>query len=455
MENYKQLENERVSKLLLRFSIPAIVGMLVNALYNVVDRIFVGNSVGTLGIAGITVGFPLMLLMMAFTMLIGLGANSLVSIRLGEKKKEEAELILGNAIVLLIIVSLAFTVAGLVFLNPLMRFFGASRQVLPYANAYMQIILVGTVFQGIGFGMNNFIRGEGNPKTAMLTMIIGAVLNAILCPVFIFGLRMGIRGSALATVLSWTVSALWVTGYFFFGKSSVKIRRHNLKLDRQTVLQIIMLGLAPFSLQVAAGLVSVIFNKSLVYYGGDIAISGMGIIISIFTVILMPLLGINQGMQPIIGFNYGARRYDRVKEAFKLAIMAATALVTFGFLMIEIFPKQIVGIFNSSDPELLEFTTWALRVFLIFLPVVGFQIVSANYFQAVGKPKQAAFLSLSRQLLFLIPTVLILPLFFSLHGVIMAGPVADLASSVLTGIWIYRELKHLEDRHRSTVSVES
>lgn len=457
MDRSKQLGEEKVSKLLLKFSVPAIIGMLANALYNVIDRIFIGNSdgpfAGSLGIAGITVGFPLMLIMMAFMMLVGIGANSLVSIRLGEGKKDEAELILGNAFVLLIIISLGISALGLIFLDPLLRLFGASETILPYARAFMQIILVGTVFQGIGFGMNNFIRGEGNPLVAMLTMLLGTVLNVILCYIFIQHLGMGIRGSALATVIAQAAAAAWVLYYFMGGKSTLKIRRKNLGLDPQIVLKVFSLGSAPFALQIASSIVSMVFNLSLGHYAGDIAISGMGIITSILTLIQMPIFGVNQGVQPIIGYNYGAKKFDRVKEALKLAIMAATAIVLIGFAVSEIFPRQLVTLFNQNE-ELVNFTTYGMRVFFLFLPVIGFQIISANYFQAVGKPQQAAFLSLSRQLLLLVPAVLILPLFYGINGVIIAGPVADICSAVLTGLFLLREIRNLDQKHQTSIDAQ-
>ncbi|MCX7747680.1 MAG: MATE family efflux transporter [Clostridia bacterium] len=451
MERSKQLGEGRVMDLLLKFSIPAIIGMLVNAMYNVVDRIFIGNSVGKLGLAGITIGFPIMLIMMAFMMLIGLGANSLVSLKLGEGKKEEAERILGNAFILLILVSLGITLFGLLFLDPMLKLFGASRDVLPYAREFMQIILLGAVCQGIGFGMNNFIRGEGNPRTAMLTMLIGAVLNAALCPVLIFGLGMGIRGSALATVIAQGISSAWVLYYFISGKSTLKIRKTNFSLDKKLVGKVVALGSAPFLLQLASSLVNVILNNSLSYYGGDVAVSGMGIVTSILTLIMMPIFGINQGVQPIIGYNYGAKKYDRVKEALKLAIIAATIIVVIGFVITELFPRQIASLFNSKDEKLIEFSSYALRGFMIFLPVIGFQIIGANYFQAIGKAKYSALLSLSRQVLLLIPAVLILPLFFKLQGVVMAGPVADLGASILTAFLILKELRRLDEKHKKQV----
>ncbi len=454
MDHSKQLGEEKVSKLLLKFSIPAIVGMLVNALYNVVDRIFIGNGVGPLGIAGITIGFPIMLVIMAFAMLIGIGANSLISIRLGEGKKEEAELILGNAMVLLISIALVISTIGMIFLEPLLRVFGASEAVLPYAKDYLGIILWGTVAQTIGFGMNNFIRAEGNPGIAMFTMLIGAILNTILDPIFIFVFGWGIKGAAIATVLSQVVSAAWVLYHFLGGKSTLKVHLKNLKLHLPMVVKIITLGTAPFLMQMAASLLHAIMNKSLTVYGGDIAVSGMGIVMSITMLILMPIFGINQGAQPIIGYNYGALKFDRVKKALKLAIIAATSIAFIGFAATRVFPVQLVAMFNREDTELLKFGERAIKTFLIFLPIIGFQIVSANYFQAVGKPKHASFLSLSRQVLILIPAMLILPRFYGLDGVLMAGPLSDLTSSIITGIFLFVEMKHLDAKHQESQTQE-
>ncbi|MGB8454084.1 MAG: MATE family efflux transporter [Anaerocolumna sp.] len=451
MDNSKQLGEVKILKLLIKFSIPAIIGMLVNALYNVVDRVFIGNGVGYRGIAGITVAFPVMLVMMAFSMLIGIGANSLVSIRLGQNKKEEAEAIFGNAVCLLILISLVLSIAGLVFLNPLLRLLGSSNDILPYARDYLRIILLGGVFQAIGMGMNNFIRSEGNPKIAMYTMLIGALLNTILDPVFIFVFHWGMSGAAFATVLSQIVSAIWVFAYFLRGKSLLKIQYKNLRLKASVVNGILALGLAPFAMQIAASAQNLIMNTSLVTYGGDIAISGMGIVNSIITLMIMPLFGINQGVQPIIGYNYGAKRYDRVKEAYKLAVLFATVIVVIGWSVTRLFPEQLVYLFNRKDAELISFGTRAIKRFMMFLPVIGFQIISANYFQAIGKPKHSALLGLSRQVLILIPALIILPKFFGLEGVISAGPLADVVSTVVTGIFIVIEMKRLDSRHESTL----
>jgi putative MATE family efflux protein len=454
MEHSKQLGEEKISKLLLKFSIPAITGMVVNALYNVVDRIFVGQGVGKDAIAGITIGFPLMIVMMAFGMLIGLGATSLISIRLGEHNKPEAERIVGNAFSLLVGISLVLTALGIIYLNPLLISFGASAKVLPFARDYLRIILFGGVFQGIGFGMNNFIRAEGNPKIAMYTMVIGAITNTVLDPVFIYTFKMGIKGAAWATIISMAISAAWVLFYYLSGQSTLKLHWANLKPVPRLTGQILAIGSAPFAMQMAAGGITLVLNRLLVKYGGDLAVSGMGIVNSVMMLILMPVFGINQGAQPIIGYNYGAQQFDRVRKALKLAIAAATLVTSAGFVVIQLFPRWIIQLFNREQ-DLVTLGATALRTFMIFLPIVGFQIVGANYFQATGKPKQAMILSLSRQVLVLLPALLLLSNFFGLQGVFMAGPLADLISSVITGTWLYYELKHLDRRHREGIRLET
>ncbi|HAR64242.1 MAG: MATE family efflux transporter [Candidatus Margulisiibacteriota bacterium] len=449
MDHSRKLGEASIASLLLKFSVPAITGMLVQAMYNIVDRIFIGRAVGSIGIAAVTVAFPVMLIMMAFGMLVGLGANSLISINLGAGKKEEAEKILGNAVILFVIISAGLSGFGLLFLDPLLKFFGASAAVLPYARAFTSVILVGSIFQSFSFGMNNFIRGEGNPKIAMLTMLVGALLNVLLCPIFIFWLHMGIVGSALATVSAQMVSSLWVMYYFLGGSSVLKVRKKNLRLDRVIVLKIIAIGSAPFLMQIVASVLNAVMNNQLSIYGGDTAISAMGIIFSIMILFMMPIFGINQGIQPIIGYNYGAKKFDRVKQTLQLGILAASALTVTGFVVTRFFPEQLIHMFSRNDASLLAIGTHGMNLFLLMLPIVGFQIVSANYFQAVGKPKQAMFLSLARQLIFLIPALFILPRFYGLDGVWYAGPLSDFGSSVITAIWLIMELANLKDKHHT------
>jgi putative MATE family efflux protein len=445
LDRSKQLGEEKIGKLLMKFSIPAIVGMLVNALYNVVDRIFIGQ-VDTLALSGVTITFPISIIIMAFGMLVGIGAAALISIRLGQKKKEEAEHILGNAFALIIIISLIVTTLGLIFLEPMLLKFGASTDTMPYAKQYITIILIGTVFQSVGFGLNNIIRAEGNPRIAMFTMLIGGVLNTILDPIFIFVFHMGTRGAAVATVISQIVNTIWVLYYFLGGKSVLKILYKNLRLDAKVVKNIFAIGMSPFSMQIAASIVTIISNKSLVKYGGDVSLGAMGAIMSIAMLVLMPVFGINQGCQPIIGYNYGAKRYDRVKHALKLAIIAATTITTTGFIIIQLFPEQLISIF-SNDPALIEVGSRGIKIYLFMLPVIGFQIVSSNYFQAIGKAKISIFLGLSRQVILLIPLLLILPIFFELNGVWASAPSSDIISSILTAVFLFVEIRHLNKLH--------
>lgn len=451
MDKMNRLGEEKVSKLLLTFSLPAIVGMLVSACYNVIDRAFIGHSAGAPGLAGITIGFPIMIIQMAFGGLIGMGATSLVSIRLGEKKPEEAEKIMGNALVLLIIATVGITIIGHIFLDPILILFGASAEVLPYARDYMQVILWGSVFMMLSFGMNNFMRAEGKPGTAMATMIISAVLNVIFAPIFIFVLGWGMIGAGLATVVAQAIAACWIVGHFIMGKSTLKIRKKNLKLDWDICKRIMFIGMAPFFMQVAQSGVTAFINKSLEAFGGDIAISGWGIVNSLMTLIFMPILGINQGVQPIIGYNYGAKKYDRVRTGLKLAIFSATGIALVGYLATRIFPRQLIMIFNNTDQALIDFGTHAVTVAMLLIPVIGLQVVGAGYFQATGKPTQSMILSLSRQVLILVPLLFILPRFYGLDGVLAAFPSADVLSTILTGTWLFVELRRLNAKHQETV----
>jgi putative MATE family efflux protein len=434
---------ERISKLLIRFSVPAITGMVINALYNVIDRIFIGRGVGALALSGLTIGFPIMLIFMAFGMLIGLGATALISIRLGQNKRESAEHILGNSITLFLVISAVQTLLGLLFLEPLLVLIGASPDVLPYSYEYMRIILMGVIFMNIGFGMNHFIRAEGNPKIAMLTMIFGAVTNIVLDAVFIFGLNMGVQGAALATIIAQSVSAVWVFSYFTLRNSTLKFRIRNMMPDFSVIKSILTLGSSFFMMQLAASMITLLLNRSLVHHGGDIAVAAMGIIHSLTMFVLMPCFGINQGAQPIIGFNYGAQKYKRVKRTLLRAIAAATGVCTLGFAAYMLFPAFFINIFSKDNVELMEIGTHGIRIFLIMLPVIGFQIVSTSYFQATGKPGKAMFLTLSRQVILLLPLLLILPRFFGLTGVWMAAPFSDVGSSLLTGFFLFREIKKI------------
>lgn len=445
MSNNELLMNEKIWKLLLKFSIPAIVGMMVNALYNVVDRIYIG-WLGPLPMTGIGLSLPMMILMMAFGMLIGIGAASRISIRLGEGRHEDAEKILGNAFTMLILIMGSVMIIGLIFKEPLLYLFGASPATYEYANQYMTVILMGSLFQGIGFGLNNVIRAEGNPKIAMYTMLLGALTNIILDPIFIFAFGLGIRGAAIATIISQLVTTIWVMRYFLSGKSKLKLKKENLKPNAAIVGSIVAIGMSPFFMQVAASLVTIISNNALKANGGDIAIGAMTVINSLAMFFLMPIFGINQGAQPIIGFNYGAKQYRRVKEALKYAIVGGTIISTFGFIMTQFFTVTMIKMFND-DPELISVATVGMRTFLVMLPIIGFQIISSNYFQAVGKAPKSMFLGLLRQVIVLIPMLLILPQFFGLMGVWYAGPTADLIASLVTALFLVIEMRHLDASH--------
>lgn len=454
-ERTKLLGEEPIGKLLLKFSIPAIIGMLVNALYNIVDRIFIGWGVNELAIGGLYVGMPISLILMAFGMLIGIGGNTLVSIRLGQDRKEDAERIAGNSIVLLLLVSVVIGIVGLIFLEPLLLSFGASEANLGYAMDYLRIILYGAPFQVLGFGMNNFIRGEGNPKIAMTTMLIGAAINIVLDPILIIWLNMGVKGAALATIISQAISAAWVMKFFISGDSILNIKKEYLKLKASIIKEIVSLGFAPFSMQVAASLVTILLNTNLQKHGGDLATSSMGIIQSLTMLILMPMFGINQGSQPIIGFNYGAKNYDRVKETLRYAVFSAVGIGTFGLVLTQLFPIQLFKLFMGTGDSLDQITKIGvpgMRIYLSMLPLIGFQVVGSNYFQATGKPTQSAFLSLSRQVLVIIPVLIFLPRILGLNGVWLAAPISDIIATILTAIFLIKDLKTLDPQNQPRIN---
>lgn len=444
MDRTKQLGEESTGKLLWKFSLPATVGMVINSIYNIIDRIYIGNSsdLGTLGLAGITIGFPIMMIMMAMALLVGVGGATLFSIRLGEDNPEAAEKILGNSFTLLLISATLFTLSGIIFLDPLLQLFGASAEVLPYAKEYMSIVLCGAVFQGISMGGNNFIRADGSPKIAMISMFLGAGFNIVFDPVFIYGFHWGMTGAALATVGGQILTTIWVMIYFRGKRSSRKLHFKNMRLDRKLSGLIMATGIPAFLTQLANSTLNIVLNKNLAIYGGDIAISGMGIINSLQTFMLMPIFGINQGAQPIIGFNYGAKKPQRVLSTLKGAIIAASVVSLFGYTLTRLFPVQLIAMFNRSS-ALMNFGSKALMIWFFCLPVVGFQVVSARYFQAIGKVRPAVFLTLTRQVIFLLPLLIVLPRFYGLNGILYTAPVADALSSVVTGIWMFVELKHL------------
>ncbi|MGL4655525.1 MAG: MATE family efflux transporter [Sarcina sp.] len=442
--NNKELGNESVIRLLFKYSVPAIIAMMVNALYTIVDRMFIGRipDVGAIAMSGVGMTMPIVCIVMGVGMLIGIGSAASISIKLGQQKRNVAERILGNAVTLSIIASVIITFLGILFSENILSVLGAGPETLMYAKSFINIILVGTIFNMLGFSLNQCIRSDGNPKIAMTTMIIGAVANIILDPIFIFGFGWGIEGAAYATILSQFISCVWIVGYFLSGKSSLKLKKENLMLDTKLMKTIFAIGMAPCAMQIAASLVQVVSNRALITYGGDLAAGAMAVISSISMVFLMPIFGMNQGSQPIIGYNIGAKNYKRVKKAVLYSVIAATIVVVIAFILTQLFPEVFIRMFNN-DPKLVSAGVIGLRIYLCMYPVIGFQIICANYFQASGKAKVAMFLSLLRQVLFLIPLMIILPKFLGLNGVWLAGPIADFLSAVVTSFFIYKEIKIL------------
>lgn len=440
------LEKEQILKLIYKFSLPSIIGLLITASYTIIDRIFVGQGVGVLALSGITIVFPIIMIGMAFSMLVGIGSTALVSIRLGEKKVKEAELILGNGITLSFVIALILMVVCFIFIDKMLIFLGAEKEVFLYAKEFLFYFLPGTVFQLLLFTLNNIIRGEGNPKVAMYTMLLSSIINIILNPLFIFVFNWGIKGSAIATVCSQIISFFWVFFYFYTKKSILKIHTKNLILNVKIVKGIFSIGMASFAMHIVGSIVILIFNNELKTYGGDLAVASMGIVNSIVTLFLMPIFGINQGIQPILGYNYGAKRYDRVQNTLKTSILIATFICLFGFSIIFVYSDKIVSLFSKNDYTLIYIASHGLKLFTLLFPVIGFQIVTAGYFQAIGKAKHSLFFSMLRQTIILIPLLFILPRFFYLDGVWLAGAFSDGIAALIMCVFIFIEWKSLENQ---------
>lgn len=457
LKHQDELATKPVYRLLIQYSIPAIVGMLVNALYNVVDRIFIGNipDVGSLAITGVGITLPISTIILACAMLVGVGSTANISIKLGQGDLTNAERLIGNNITLSFIVALLLTGIGLLFKSTILKLFGASSTTLPYADQYITIILMGTLFNVIGYSLNSNIRADGNPKMAALTMVVGCIINIILDPVFIFGFGWGIKGAAIATIISQATTAVWVLLYFVTGKSNLKFKSEFLKLNSSLVKSIFAIGSAPFAMQLAASLVQVVSNNTLKAYGGDLAIGAFATISSISMMFLMPIFGINQGAQPIIGYNYGAKQYHRANQTFLYSIFIASAILTIGFIFVEFFPETIISIFNR-DPELMNLTVNGIRVYLFMFPFVSISIIGSTYFQSIGKARIAMFLSLLRQLILLVPLLMILPPFLGLNGVWLAQPISDLLAILITLFFLVKEFKQMKqlesEKNQSVIS---
>jgi len=440
-----RLGEQKISKLLLNLSLPATVGMLVNALYNLVDTIFVGRGVGAIAIGGLTVAFPIQMIIMAFAMMIGIGAASAISRSLGEKNIERADYVAGNSFLCVIILSAIISALGLIFTEPMLRIFGSTETILPYAKDYIKIILWGNIFFSFAMSSNNLIRAEGNAKVAMATMLIGAILNIFLDPLFIYVFKLGIKGAALATIISQFISFLYILTYLYSGKSSLKIKLHHLKPKINIIKEIFAVGSAAFFRQVSGSIVAIVVNNSLRVFGGDIALIIVGMLQRITMFMFMPLFGVIHGMQPIVGFNYGAKKYDRLKEAVKLSLITATTLATFSWLIVELFPAAIISIF-TTDTEIITKGFQVIRIAVSMIPFIGIQIVAAGLFQSLGKAVPSLVLSLLRQVLLFIPLVIILPrvLELGIMGIWIAYPAADILSVILTVLYLRSELKKMD-----------
>ena len=450
----RAFETKKVNRLVWDYALPAIVGMVVNSLYNIVDRVFLGHGVGTIAMSGLVIAFPVMILMSSLGLLVGSGASSRISLALGQKNRERAELILGNAFLLIIVFNILITAVFLVFLEPVLTAFGANEHTLPYARDYLQIIIPGNIFVSMCFCFNNMMRVSGYPKKAMYTIFIGAGCNVILTPVFIFGLGMGIRGAAISTVISMFIGMMFVMRHFVQSDSLIRLKKKNIRFHWAIIAAIVSIGLSPFLMQVAATLVAVLMNTQLMRFGGEVAVGAFGIYISMAMLIVMVVIGLNQGMQPIIGYNYGAQNYDRVKQTFYYGLKVATVITSVGFLTGMFLPQMLASAF-TTDPYLLEMAVRNIRIATLAFPFIGFQIVVANYFQSIGQAQKSIILSLSRQILFLIPALWILPRFWGLDGVWAAGPVSDVASAVVSVCFLVhltRGLNRLMEGERNPTS---
>lgn len=437
------LGTEKIGKLLMQYAIPAIIAMTASSLYNMVDSIFIGHGVGALAIAGLAITFPLMNLAAAFGSLVGVGASTLVAIKLGQKDKESATHVLGNVVLLNAIIGLVFMTIALLFLDPILLFFGASPDTLPYAREYMQVILAGNLVTHIYMGLNEVLRASGYPKKAMIATLMAVIVNCALDALFILVFKWGIRGAALATISAQVISLAWELYHFSNKKSFLHFQRGIFGLKRHIVGGMLAIGLSPFLMNLCACFVVILINKSLKAHGGDLAIGAYGIVNRVVFLFLMIVMGFNQGMQPIAGYNFGARQFDRLKEVLKYTIFCGVTVTTIGFLAGQIFPRLIIYLF-TTDSELIRIAVEGLRIVLICFPVVGFQMVTSSFFQSIGMAKKAIFLSLTRQLLFLMPLLLILPNFFGTTGVWMSMPIADGIATIVAAFMLRWQLKHLK-----------
>lgn len=435
-----ELGTEDVGKLLKKYALPAIIAMVASSLYNMVDSIYIGQGVGPMAISGLAVTFPLMNLSTAFGTLVGAGAATILSVFLGRKKYNACNKVISNVVSLNIIIGLLFMAVSLIFIDPILYFFGASENTLPYAKEYMKIILYGNIITHLYFGLNAAMRSTGDPKKAMGLTIFTVILNAILDPIFIFGLDMGIAGAAWATVISQFVSMVIVIAHFSNPNRTVHFKEGIFRLNFKIAKESLTIGAGPFLMNAAACLVTLFINQQLRNYSGDLGIGAYGICNRIIFMFIMICMGLNQGMQPIAGYNYGSRQYSRVKAVFWKTAKIATGITMICFLIALFIPRLATGIF-THDKELLEIASRGLRILGLGLPTVGFQMIATNFFQSLGMVRKSVILSLSRQILFLLPALYLLPLWIGGDGIWLSYPVSDVLSFILSAIMLGRLFK--------------
>lgn len=451
MDNKKatlELGTEPVGKLLARYALPAIIAMTAASLYNIIDRVFIGQVVGPLAISGLAITFPFMNLAAAFGAAVGVGASTTISVRLGQRDYDAAENILGNTITLNLIIGIGFGLFSLIFLDPILRFFGASDDTLPYAHDFMTIILAGNVISHMYFGMNAVLRAASKPKKAMAATLFTVVMNVVLDAVFILWWHWGIKGAALATMISQLLALCWQMSIFANQKELLHLKRGIYKLRAELVQNIISIGISPFLMNACACIIVIFMNNQLVRYGGDMAVGAYGIANSIAMVFVLFSMGLNQGMQPIAGYNYGSQQFDRLMSVVKLAIISATVMMTSGWIVAMFAPYYCARMF-TTDPELIRQAIDAIQVMMLMFPIIGGQMVITNFFQCIGKVKISIFLSLSRQLLFLLPLLAVLPHFYNIEGVWASLPISDLAAAIVAAAIMVAYMKKMKKQMNS------
>ncbi|HNU77361.1 MAG TPA: MATE family efflux transporter [Prolixibacteraceae bacterium] len=436
------LGTENVWKLLIQYAIPSVIAMTASSIYHITASAFIGQGVGPLAISGLAITFPLMNLAAAFGSLVGVGAATLMSLRLGQKDYTSANHILGNVFMLNLIFGLSYTLVILVFLDPILFFFGASNETIPYARDYMVVITLGNVVTHLYFGLNALLRATGNPRKSMMATIYSVVINMVLTPLFIYGFKWGIKGAALATVIAQSSMLILQIRFFSDKNNTIRLQRGIFGLKKQIVMDSLSIGMAPFLMNAAASVIVVIINRSLVNYGGDLAVGAYGIINRVAALFVMVVFGLNQGMQPIAGYNFGARQYSRVTSVLKMTIALATVVMSAGFLIAELYPYGVSSLF-TRDRELSDIVVPGLRLVMISAPIAGFQMVTSNFFQSIGLAKKAIYLGLTRQIIFLLPCLLILPPLFGVNGVWYSMPAADILSAINAAVLLGMQLRKL------------